>query len=122
MILHVVKQSIYLILIFSLKVYKNIELNVRMETENLTLNCFYCNKSFNNKDSIYTFDCGHKLHSLCFNNKIGYVYDIESNKIICPICVRDEQRNLLPRQILRKRNIFQQIFFLFTTCFRLPFD
>lgn len=92
-----------------------------METEFLNQNCFYCNKSLNNGDSIYTFDCGHKLHSSCFNSKIGYVYDIESNQIICPICVIDKRRNSLPKTIIR-RNIFQKIFFLFTACFRLPFN
>lgn len=92
-----------------------------METEFLNENCFYCNKNLNNGDSIYTFDCGHKLHSSCFSSKIGYVYDIESNKIICPICVIKQKKKLLRKQIIKK-NFFQRIFFLFTSCFWLPFN
>lgn len=92
-----------------------------METNFVNNYCFYCNKSFKYDDSIYTFDCGHKLHSLCFNNKIGYVYDIESNQIICPICVIEKRNKSLPKQPLRK-NIFHQLFFLFTVCFRYPFN
>ena len=91
-----------------------------MELEYLNQNCFYCNKSLHNDDAIYKFDCGHKLHSLCFNNKIGYVYDIESNQIICPICVIEKCNQQSTRKIIR-RNFLQQLFFLFTACFRSPF-
>lgn len=34
----------------------------------------------------YQFDCGHKMHKLCFSSYFEYHYDVENNFIRCPTC------------------------------------
>lgn len=66
-----------------------------------------------NDSSCYMFECGHKIHVLCFHSEsVECEYDIERNLISCSICKK--KTNFL----LKKTIYFLRLIRLFFNCIK----